>query len=443
MKIKPILALALGFLSCGQVFAQKAGSDRLITFYQLRISGDPEDYTNYDHLGSAYLQKARETGDPVYYELSEKSYKQALSLLSADGPEAAGTSAHLAALYLSEHRFEQSLELANRALSLDPELLSIYATLGDAQLETGKYREAASSYAKLRLPEGSLPPKPGLAYLFETRQAGRAYIEGRPEVAIAHMKAAIAKGLAAHLPDENIAWSQFSLGELFFGVGDMDSAEAYYQAALQTYPNYHRALAWLGQLRAAQGRYPEAAELYQKAIAVIPLPIYASALGDIYSRMGQPQEAEKAYDLVNFIAKLSTLNQQLFRRELALFYAEHNLRLKEALELAQGELQQRQDVYTWDVLAWAYFKNGDTGQAAEAIQHAVAEGTKDPMFFFHAGMICYRSGDYEQARHYLKFALAINPQFHIRYADVARRALVQLNQSPVPFGIPEATDDGL
>jgi hypothetical protein len=44
-----------------------------------------------------------------------------------------------------------------------------------------------------------------------------------------------------------------------------------------SYPNYHRALAWLGQLRAAQGRYAEAADLYRCAIAIIPLPVYAAA----------------------------------------------------------------------------------------------------------------------------------------------------------------------
>ena len=443
MRIKQALALVVGLLGCACVFAQKTRSDRVIEFYQSRISEDPEEYTNYDHLGSAYLQKAREIGDPVYYQLSEKSYKQALSLLRADKPESAGTSAHLAALYLSEHRFEESQAMANDALALDPELLSAYATLGDVQLETGHYEEAATSYAKLRSPVGSLPPRPRLAYLSETRQASRAYIEGRPQEAIEHMKAAIAKGLEAGLPKENVAWSQFSLGELYYGAGDFANAETFYQEALQTYPGYHRALAWLGQLRAAQGRYREAAELYRKAIAIIPLPVYASALGDVYAKTGQPEEAKREYDLVDLIAKLSALNQQMFRRELALFYAEHDVHLNEALDLAKSELQQRQDVYTWDVLAWAYFKNGNTAEAADAIHHALSRGTKDPLFFFHAGMIYYRAGDYDKARAFLKSALTINPHFHVRYADVAGHALAQLNSSPATFGIPGETDDDL
>ncbi|HKW31711.1 MAG TPA: tetratricopeptide repeat protein [Candidatus Acidoferrum sp.] len=443
MRNKLILALVVGILSCGTALAQKRESDRLIDFYKLRVVGDPEEYANYDHLGSAYLQKARETGDPVYYELSEKGYKQALELLDKEKPEAAGTIAHLAALYLSVHRFEESLALANKALALDPQLLSTYATLGDSELETGRYDAAASSYSKMLLPADSLPPRPGLAYLSETRQASRCFIAGRPQEAVEHMRAAIARAMDAHLPKENIAWSQFSLGELYYGMGDFARAEASYQQALETYPGYHRALAWLGQLRAAQGRYSEAAELYRKALTIIPLPVYAAALGDIYTEMGQTEEAKKQYDLVDLIAKLNALNQQLFRRELASFYAEHNVHLREALELAQSELQQRQDVYTWDVLAWARFKNGDTTEAVEAVSHALAQGTKDPIFFFHAGMIFYRAGDYDKARAFLKLALAINPHFHIRYAAVAHRALTQLNSSPMPFGIPEESGDDL
>lgn len=429
MKIKFVFATILGLLSFRPVYAQGAGSDRLIQFYQWRVSRDPEDYTNYDHLGSAYSQKARETSDPTYYELSEKTYKQALALLSANQPERAGISAHLAALYLSEHRFEESLALANHALVLNQDLVSGYATLGDAQLETGKYQEAELSYARLRVPEGSLPPRPGLAYLSETRQASLCYIKGKAQEALSHMQASIALAMEAELPKENIAWSYFSLGELYYGMGNLAQAETSYQAALQTYPNYHRALAWLGQLRAAQARYVEAVDLYRQAVAMIPLPAYIGALGDLYSKIGQEDEAKKEYELVGLIAKLSALSQNLFRRELALFYADHAIHLAEALKFARQELEVRQDVYTWDVLAWAYYKNGQFQEAADAISHALGQGTKDAQLFFHAGMIFEKVGDHGKARDYLRQTIETNPHFHILYSEVARETLAQLEKN--------------
>jgi len=423
MRSRLILVSLCGLLGC---LAQGPPSDNQIRFYQWRIQRDPTEYSGYDHLGSAYLQKARESGDPVYYGLGEKAYLQAQSLLTAGDPDSAGLVAHLAALYLSEHRFQDAIDLAQRALRLNAELIAVNATLGDAQLETGQYEAAAVTYALLKTPATALSPRPGLRYLAETRQASLAYIQGNPTDAIAHMQAAVGLARQAGLAKENIAWTQFSLGELHFGVGDLDHAEQAYQAALLSYPNYHRALAWLGQLRAAQGKCAEAAELYRKALAVIPLPVYAGALGDVYSKLGEKDKAQKQYALVAVIARLSELNQQLFRRELAIFWADHDMRLKDALEFAQQELKLRQDVFTWDVLSWAQFKNGMITEAAQSIEHSLAIGTQDPLIFFHAGMIYSRLGDTPKATKFLQRALAINPHFHIFYADTAVHTLAGL-----------------
>jgi tetratricopeptide (TPR) repeat protein len=422
------LWVVLMFGAAVPCFAQQSATDQLIQFYQRRAAQDPDNYSSFDRLASAYMQKARETGDPTYYELSEKAFTQALVLLPADKPESAATSAHLAALYLAEHRFTDSLALIKKSIVLDPALLSAYATLGDVELETGDYDEAAVSYAQLNLPENSLPPRPGIAYLSETRQANLCFIRGKQREAIAHMQAAIAKAIDSNLPKENVAWSQFSLGELYFGTGNLAKAEESYQASLSAYPNYHRANAWLGQLRISQGRYAEAAELYRKAIAVIPLPAYVAALGDIETKLGHTMEAQKQYGVVDFIAKLSALNQQLFRRELATFYADHDVHLGEALEFAQLEIKQRQDVYTWDVLAWVAYKHGKISEASAAIAHALAQGTIDPLLFFHAGMIYERAGDYAKAKEFLEKAVAINPRFHIFSADQANQVLARLKR---------------
>ena len=40
--------------------------------------------------------------------------------------------------------------------------------------------------------------------------------------------------------------------------------------------------------------------------------------------------------------------------------------------------------------------------------------------YYHAGMIHHGLGEYEQAREYLDRALALNPQFSVLQADVAR-----------------------
>jgi tetratricopeptide (TPR) repeat protein len=201
------------------------------------------------------------------------------------------------------------------------------------------------------------------------------------------MQSAVRTAVDLHMPAENIAWSQYQLGEEFFLAGETSEAEKAYLASLDEYPNYYRALAGLGKVRASQGRYADAAKLYKRAIAAVPYPEYAAALGDICQKAGQQEEAKKQYELVEFIGYLSQLNQQIHNRDLALFYADHDLKLRESLVLARREMDIRRDIYTWDVLAWSLYKNEKPQEAAEAISHALEQGTKDPQLFFHAGMI--------------------------------------------------------
>jgi len=143
---------------------------------------------------------------------------------------------------------------------------------------------------------------------------------------------------------------------------------------------------------------------------------------------------------VEFIGHLSEVNQQIHNRDLALFYADHELKPEQSLMLARKELEVRRDVYTWDVLSWSLFKNGKFDEAAGAIEDALAQGTPDPMILFHAGMIYERLGDSAKAKSYLRRALEINPHFHIFYADTATKTLAWLESNPSDVNRKETSD---
>jgi tetratricopeptide (TPR) repeat protein len=217
-------------------------------------------------------------------------------------------------------------------------------------------------------------------------------------------------------------------------------AEAFYRRSLATYPNYYRALAGMAQVRAAQKRYDEAIDLYRKAIAILPMPEYIAGLGDIYNKIRNSDEARKQYELVEYIGKLSALNKALYNRELAYFYADHDIKLKEGLELAQRELDYRRDIYAYDVMAWNLYKNGKAEEASEAINNALRLGTKDAKLFYHAGMIYHRLGDKPKALKYLRNALETNPHFHIIFADEAARTLKGLEDSQDSAALHRQTD---
>ena len=125
---------------------------------------------------------------------------------------------------------------------------------------------------------------------------------------------------------------------------------------------------------------------------------------------------------------LMTVNGETANRNLALLYADSDRKLPRALQLAKAEFEVRNDVYSYDALSWALYKNGDTAGAAKASQKATALGTPEPAFYFHAGMIALANGDRETARRDLERALALNPNFDVRIAPLAVSKLEELRQ---------------
>jgi tetratricopeptide (TPR) repeat protein len=410
--------------------AQQNATDDLIRNLQTRVKRYPEDHTGYAELGAAYLQKGRETANAADYELAKDALEKSLDLVSND-PSAAFAMTQMAVVCMVEHRFEEALTWAQRALALGSGDPSPWAIAGDALADMGDYKGASEEYSRLKSAYGSEDEQLAFSYQRDSRVSFLRFVTGDTQGAIQLMRCAVRTAMETHMPAENIAWSQYQLGEEFFLAGETDAAEKAYLASLDESPNYYRALAGLAKVRASQGRYVDAVKLYKEAIAKVPYPEYAAALGDTYHKLGQLEDAKKQYELVEFIGYLSQVNQQIHNRDLALFYADHDLKLHEALTLAQKELEVRRDIYTWDVLAWCLFKNGKLREAAEAISRALEQGTKDPQLFFHAGMIYERVGNLENAKSYLQRALDINPHFHILYSSTASETLARLAQKDI------------
>ena len=289
----------------------------------------------------------------------------------------------------------------------------------------GDYAGAQHFYDQLADPADGKPHL-GLAYLAASHGASLRWIEGKVEQANEDLKRAVALAQELHLPAENVAWTEFMLGEQYFLTGDLGSAEREETASLAAFPRYHRALAAMGQIRAAEGRFGEAIGFYKQAVAIIPLPAYIAALGDVYAATGDRVMAEKQYALVEYIGKLSAINQQVYNRELSSFYADHDRKLGEALSLARKELEVRQDVYTSDALAWALLKNGQAAEAREVMEKALRMGTRDATMEYHAGRIAGALGDTVNEEAHLKRAIGINPHFHVLFAPLAAKRLAEL-----------------
>jgi tetratricopeptide (TPR) repeat protein len=224
-------------------------------------------------------------------------------------------------------------------------------------------------------------------------------------------------------------WCYVQLGSCYFGIGDLRRAEQAYQPALAASPDSALAIEHLAELRAAQKNFTAAIKLYKKLLKRRPNPEWQAALADVYAQVGrtantQPlrRQAETAYQRALGEGRVD------YYRHLARLYLDHDLNLTEALTLAQKDLDVRHDVYAYDTLAWAYYKNARYEEAAQAMQAALRWGTKDAQLFFHAGMIYYRLGDPIRARDHLQRALATNPYFSATDVEIARAIVKELTR---------------
>jgi len=403
-------------------------TDRQIQTLQDHVKAAPDDYTGYDGLGSAFFQKARETGDIAYYDVAEQMLKKALNLAPQDF-RAADPLVHMALVYMGEHRFSEALAYAQNAISTGSGNLAAFAVEGDAYTDMGDYNQAATAYRTLRSLGNATSSPLALAYMSDSRMAYLCYLHGNSAEAIRLMKSAIGAALQSNVARENLAWLYFELGERYFQTGDLENADLSYRSGITADPNHYRSLAGLAKVRAAQGKLDEAIALYQRSVDIIPFPAYVAELGDVYKRVGRVKKAQQQYDLVEYIGHLSKLNQVLANRELALFYADQGIKLPEALELARKELGVRHDIYTWDTLAWVLYRNGRFAEASEAINKALGLHTNDSLLLFHAGMINHSVARDSDAEDFLSRALTTNPHFHVFHAEEAKRSLEEIEQS--------------
>jgi tetratricopeptide (TPR) repeat protein len=380
--------------------------DEIIAFFQERVKRVPKDFVSYRYLGEAYERKAREQDDLASYEKAEGAFRKALELQ----PNYSRAQAGLAAVLCSRHKFAEGLEIAKALYGREPKNVDALSTIGDAQLELGRYEEAEATFAALH----KLAPIPEVV----ARQANLAETRGDLERAMTLMKKAAEEARKAGTAGD-AAWYLVRMADVSLQVGKVAEAEALYQAVLKEVPEQHDATFGLGLVRQAQGRQDEALGLIERAVAIGPDPHMLAALGDLCLLANRPVEARSQFDRL----EQATRGQTEYLRARSLFFSDHDRELPEALKLAEDDLAQRKDVHGYDALAWALYKNGKFAEAAKASAEAVKLGTPDAKLYYHAGLIQKQLGDRAKARELLSRALAINPHFGIGQAADAKKAL--------------------
>jgi tetratricopeptide (TPR) repeat protein len=387
-----------------------AATDRQIARARQQIQADPTKGNAYLSLGVGLLQRVRETADPSLYTQADEAFATAGRLLPGDPLVAIG----VGTLQLARHRFAAALQSGRRALAIAGVNATADGVVVDALVELGRYKEAAAEAQKM------VDLKPGLASYARVSYLRELY--GDLPGALAAMEDA---ARAAGPTPENFAYVTVLVGNLRTLNGDRTGAARAYQEALAAFPKYPPALAGQGRLAVGDGDFATARERFGAAAAIVPLPEYVIALGEVAEASGDGAAAQSNYKLARVETQLLVANGVVVDLELALFEADHGDPAR-ALELARAAYAERRTVRTADALAWALMKNGHPTTALARMHEALRLGSRDPMIRYHAGLIEAANGDVKAARRDLRLALRLDHAFSATAVVIARRELAKL-----------------
>jgi tetratricopeptide (TPR) repeat protein len=184
------------------------------------------------------------------------------------------------------------------------------------------------------------------------------------------------------------------VGELDLQLGRLHDAKQAFTAASQAFPGHPFAVIGYAKAMAAEGDLDRAVHLLEGLQKRSPTPDLAARTGDLLTRLGRRDDAERQYALAEAAWRADAPEP----RNLARFLATHERKIAEAVTIAEQAASVRDDIFTNDALAWAYFKAGRTAEARKVIERALRTGTLDRDILAHAAAIRGRVPQVQMAR---------------------------------------------
>jgi tetratricopeptide (TPR) repeat protein len=342
---------------------------------------------DYAALGDSSLARARATGDPGFYTRAERAFRAALRRdpSSVGGLVGAGTLAGL------RHDFSEQLRLGMAARRAAPDLARPLTVIADAQVELGRYRDAARTIQRLVNLKPSLAAYARASYYRE--------LHGDLSGAVEAMRYAISAGGS----EEGTAYVETLLGDLELARGRTAAARAAYRSALRDLPSFPQALTGLARIDAAGGGLTRAAAQLRRSTNRLPLAGSLVLLSEVERALGRSRQARTDLAAARVQHRLLRASRTLPDAEAVLFEANHGSP-RRAVRLGRRVWGLAPSIRSADALGWALTRAGRPRAGLVWARRAMWTGSSDPLFALHAGVAARRSGVDREAERWLTTA---------------------------------------
>lgn len=350
-----------------------------INFWQMKFDATPNQMIYLGMLASNYSALFQYTGNiKDLYKTEELliKYNEAYKYSRVSSVRA------LARNYISQHRFKEALNLANKALAIGEGRKETQKLLFDVQMEVGDYAEALKNLKAIR-------DMNDFDYLI--RLAKWNDHKGDLKTAIVFME----KARDIAIEDDNKAlkiWSYSNLGDYYGHAGRIQESYDSYLKTLEIDPNYSYALKGIAWIVFSHERNTTEANRIITAIAK------THNTPDFYLLKSQIAQfsGNKSEEVANRNAYFAMLKKYdygaMYNKYNILIYADDKATASKALEIAKIEIEHRPTPDSYDLLAWSYLNLGQYKKALEIAQKHVVGKTFEPKVQYHLAVI-YKSNN--------------------------------------------------
>ena len=357
-------------------------------YFQLwdnKIKSDSLQLLSLGNVAGEYNRFFSGTGNIRYLKDAEQSLKRAVEIA------AIGKAGYLRALarnYISQHRFREALDLAEKARKFGSGVKETQSLLFDLHMELGNY-DLANQYLD------SIQNMSDFGYLI--RVAKWNDHKGDLDTAINFMEKAMAKAESSKNKGLQL-WSYTNLADFYGHAGRIEESYNLYLRALNIDPQNayaKKGIAWIVYSHERNGK--EALRILDSIMQKNQSPEYYLLKAEIADFMGNDMLRVQALDDYYKIVGNNPQYGDMYNAYNVDFLLEMDVEQK-AYKLAQEEVNNRPTPESYGWLAYSLLHLGENKKALELIEKHVMGATFEPAILHQAAEIYKANGKMEKVR---------------------------------------------